>query len=352
MAASTSDGHAWHVMRGLLAALAAVLVLSAEAMAGEWRVHTIDLSAQPERLSVKGRGTRIGHVRILTTEGGWLTLSKCGEALCARDVSGNRPEPFVPKGAIPDAEVATGKRGVLAAWLAAPTKRYAHGVLGDAIEAGALVAMNAAKRRYRLELAPDSVFEDRLVRLADLDGDGTDELIAVRAYLDRGAALAVMKLSRLGVEIKAETPAIGIPNRWLNPAGIADYDGDGRPEIAIVVTPHIGGTLEFWEYRNGRMVREMQLKGFSNHAIGSRVQEMSATADFDGDGIADLALPDNSRSIIRIISLAGGQAAEIKRIRMPGEIVTEILALKLKGATRPVLLAGLATGKLAIASWK
>ena len=70
-------------------------------------------------------------------------------------------------------------------------------------------------------LSANSVFEDRKPRLADLDGDGTDEIIVVRSYLDRGAALSIVKLKAEGLEIVAETPAIGRANRWLNPAGIA-----------------------------------------------------------------------------------------------------------------------------------
>ena len=40
-----------------------------------------------------------------------------------------------------------------------------------------------------------SVFEDRRVRLSDIDGDGRPEAILVKAYLDRGAAIAVYQIT-------------------------------------------------------------------------------------------------------------------------------------------------------------
>ncbi|MDH3579790.1 MAG: VCBS repeat-containing protein [Hyphomicrobiales bacterium] len=318
------------------------------AQAADWRVDTLKLPAIAERVFLQDNGQSLRKVRIRTRGGGWMFIGRCGENLCAKETTAGFSTPPLPAGALPDAEISYGKKGIHAAWLAAPTKRYDHGILGDAIEAGAIVAEDETRRRHTLELGLDSVFEDRLARLADLDSDGKDEIVVVRSYLDRGGSLAVLELTSHGLEIKAESPAIGKPNRWLNPAGIADFDGDGRPEIAVVVTPHIGGTLEFWEYRGGRLVRDKQLRGFSNHAIGSRVQEMSAVGDFDGDGVVDLALPGDGHRTIRLISIAKGSVAEIARIALPGRIVTEMIAVKPRAQKRPAIVTGLHTGKLAI----
>lgn len=326
--------------------LVVLVVWTACSAAEEWRVHEIRSVAGPERVYVFDDARSLRHVRIRSTEGSWVSLRQCGRTVCAELATKGYEPPPVPAGALPDAEVAVGTRGVLRSWLAAPTRRYAHGVLGDAIEAGALVAVDKRGARHQLELPIDSVFEDRKPRLADLDGDGQDEILVVRSYLERGAALAVVELTRHGLEIAAEGPAIGRPNRWLNPAGVADFDGDGRLEIAIVVTPHIGGTLEIWEYRAGKLTREAQLRGFSNHAIGSRVQDMSAVGDFDGDGVADLALPSADRRTLRLVSMAGGRVAELPPIKLPGRAVTEIVAVKPSSTKRPALVVGLDNGKL------
>lgn len=61
----------------------------------------------------------------------------------------------------------------------------------------------------------------------DQDQDGRDEAIVVQSYLDEGAALAVFAMGRDGVTFISEVPAIGRANRWLNPVGAGDFDGDG-----------------------------------------------------------------------------------------------------------------------------
>ena len=68
--------------------------------------------------------------------------------------------PTVPAGALPDARVAVGVDKVARAWLADPTSRYRHGVLGDAIEAGSLIIEHRDGRRGILRLGTDAVFED------------------------------------------------------------------------------------------------------------------------------------------------------------------------------------------------
>ena len=93
-------------------------------------------------------------------------------------------------GALPDLRVAKGRGLVAEAWLADPTRRYQHFVLGSDYEAGSLVVKLTNGRLLKLKLGEDAVFEDRQPRLADLDGDGIDEINLVKSYLARGAALA------------------------------------------------------------------------------------------------------------------------------------------------------------------
>jgi hypothetical protein len=111
---------------------------------------------------------------------------------------------------LPDGEIS--KSGPFTAWLIDPTTRYGHAVLGDAIEAGGFVVERSGTRlTYRLP--PDAVFEDRRVRLADMDGDGVPEAIIVKSYLSRGAAIAVYRILPDRIEPLAETEAVGSRNR-------------------------------------------------------------------------------------------------------------------------------------------
>ncbi|MEO1556610.1 MAG: VCBS repeat-containing protein [Pseudomonadota bacterium] len=146
----------------------------------------------------------------------------------------------------------------------APTDRYAHGVLGDAIEWGALEVTLTDGRIATFTLPMDHVFEDVAPRLADLDGDGGREVIVVEADVTAGAALAVY-----GPAGKiTQTPHIGTRNRWLGPIGAADFDQDGVVEIAYVDRPHLAKTIRVWRYGADGLSPVASLPGFSNHRIG------------------------------------------------------------------------------------
>ena len=218
--------------------------------------------------------------------------------------------------AIPDQIVARGGKGIAAAWLAGKTTRYRHFVLGGQFEAATIMARTGDGRLLKFTLPDDSVFEDRALRLADLDGDGIDEIIAVRSYQDRGAALAVLALRDGALKIVAETPPTGRANTWRNPSAIADLNGDGRIDIAEVQMPHVLGRLRVWNLREGKLVEVATLDNVSNHAIGSAHLGLSAVGDFSGDGTRALAIPTLDRRTLRFLAFKGG-AKEIARRPLP-----------------------------------
>jgi len=155
---------------------------------------------------------------------------------------------------------------IVSARYAQPTTRYDHGILGDSVEYGALELSLRGGMRRRIVLPETRVFEDVAPRLADLDGDGAAEVIAVETDLSRGARLSVYGSDGL---IDA-TPFIGTRHRWLAPLGAADLDGDGHVEIAYVDRPHRARILRIWRYRGGALTEVAQAGGLTNHRIGDR----------------------------------------------------------------------------------
>ena len=255
---------------------------------------------------------------------------------------------------LPDGEVTHGRNAARYSFLTGPTRRYGHAILGDAIEASGFLILDDTGKAATFELGAESVFEDLRVRLIDLTGDGAEEFVVIRSYLDGGAALAVYGLKDGEVVPLGETPAIGLSHRWLNPAGAADFDGDGDIEIAYVETPHIGGTLRFVSLTSQGLAEEQAIHGFSNHAIGSRELDMAAVIDWNTDGLPDLAIPDAGRSRLQVVSLAGGKAEVIASLPEGGarhdkRITSAVVVSDLDADGKPELIYTLSDGTLILA---
>jgi hypothetical protein len=307
--------------------------------AAEWRVQRVSTPARVNAIETAG-----GQVEV-DAGGLWYKIVLAGEQVSFAFIDAPVRPPR-PEGALPDGSIAIGSRAIARAWLAEPTTRYDHGILGDKIEAGALVVEARDGKRQIVRLKDDAVFEDLKPRLADLDRDGHDEIIVVKSDLRRGSSLAVIGLHKGKYEIVAETPPLGGPHRWLDPAGIADFNGDGKPSIALVRQPHVIGALELWSWRGGALRKTAELPDIANHVAGTRAIDMAAVADFDGDGVADIAAPSLDRSRLRIVSFTP-QAREIASVALPAKAVTN-LGLVAESAGPPAIAVGLADGSLVV----
>lgn len=253
---------------------------------------------------------------------------------------------------IPDSRLQAA--GALSVSLADPVQDYPHDALGSRTHAG---TVTITERRpvqpgpdpkpvptstSRVTAGPDAVFEDRAPRLADLDGDGVPEIVTVKSYRDRGAALVVITKRESNWVVAAETPPIGEPQLWLNPAAIADFAGVGRPQIALVRTPHRNGVLEIWAYEGGSLVRRAEKPGYSNHAFGQSAQDLAAVVDL-GNG-PQIAIPTLDRRSLAVLSLKG-EIAERIRIPLPAPALTGVAVLGRGRETH--MLVGLEDGRVA-----
>ena len=209
------------------------------------------------------------------------------------------PPPALPAAAqqrLAQSQAVHGKKDIAWAWLGSPTSRYPHAAFGSPVHAGSLHVLVAdtsgALQQLTLNLPAQRVFEDRLLRLADLDGDGRDEIIVVEADAAQGAALVVFGVRAVApvvgaaaspalVEV-ARGPSIGTAFRWLNPAGVADFDGDGRPDLASVTTPHIGGVLTLHHFRPPHLVPFARAADVSNHRYGALEQQLAVVIETPG----------------------------------------------------------------------
>jgi FG-GAP-like repeat len=296
----------------------------------DWQASSVKTPGSVIRLEADESDIRIAIGKA------WYRLNESADGL-EKSAPFERPKPRA--GAIPDARVAVGRATIARAWLAEPTERYRHGILGDAIEAGSLIIARRDGTHGTLRLGADAVFEDIEPRIATIGG--AERIVVVKSYLTRGSAVAIV--DPVSASIIAETVPIGHAHAWVSPAGIADFDGDGAVDIALVRQPHVVGLLEIWSWRQGRLTKSAEIADVSNHFIGSRSLHMSYVADFDGDGFPDIAVPDRERRRLRLISLAPAPH-EIARIELPARISTDIGGLKDEGGR--TLVFGLEDGQL------
>lgn len=198
-------------------------------------------------------------------------------------------------------------RGAVArAWFDDPVTRYDHGILGRDTEPETLWVDAMGNRGvcgHKLTLDAAHVFEDVTPRLADLDGDGTNEVIVVRSHVGNGAQLAVYRWTGAELVLDAATPYIGRAHRWLAPLGAADLDGDGTMELAYVDRPHLAKTLRVWRYTPGRLTEIAAAAGLTNHRIG---QPFISGGIRTCNGVAEIVTADADWRRIVVTRLSGG----------------------------------------------
>ena len=321
----------------------------------------VDLVASPHAPSGLIALTQAGGWRALALQTGPAgpRLVDAGEAPFMGKLA---PPEIIPDGRVgvapgatpaPDQKNAAGTPS--AAWFEGPTRRYGHGVLGDAIEAEILQVAFADRRILAHRLPDDAVFEDLEPRIVDADGDGDLEVLAIRTELSRGAAIALYDAHAGDRDLRevARSAPIGRSNRWLNPAGVADFDGDGAPEIAVIQTPHIGGVLIHyaWDGRSQKLVEERRVAGYSTHAIGSRALGLAAIFDLDGDGRPELILPRQDRRIVAVVGVTDEGFVERMRItNAGGPVATSILAVDIDRDGQTEVIWGLSDGSIRVFS--
>ena len=257
----------------------------------------------------------------------------------------------LPVHAAPDARLVMNRKGQVALYANATDQRYAHGVLGDAIEGATLIVLEARDSEIRvlarIDLPGEQVFEGIAPFWADIDGDGVEDLVATVADSTFGARLRAYVWDGSRIREEIDGAAIGRGNRWRHQLTAGPFGPAGEIEIVDVVTPHIDGILEFSRFAGNAISADTRFTGVTSHLIGSRNLDQTAAGDFNGDGQPEALVMDRSRKQVIAVQHEIGGAQEIWRLDAGAEIVSNFAPVELLDS-RLGLAVGTADGRLRV----
>lgn len=263
----------------------------------------------------------------------------CGKTVLAAEVT-----PTAAAQRLLGSKASRGQRDIAWAWLGSPTERYPHAALGSRTHAGSVHVLTATPsgglQEVAYQLPIHRVFEDLSLRLVDIDQDGRDEIIVIESDALRGASVVVLGLqdAQQGKSLKelARSPPAGSTFRWLNPVGVADFDADGKLDVAAVITPHIGGVLTLYHYRPPQLVPYAKAMDTSNHLMGSPEQQLAVIMQLPGKR-PTMIVPDMSLKALHALrwegSAANGKFKELADVMpLPARVQRITLMLDEPGA--------------------
>jgi hypothetical protein len=233
-----------------------------------------------------------------------------------------------------DARIVTDGSGRIAV-LSGATDRYAHGALGDNIEAAfvSIVSTFGTPRVIgRVGVAAGRVIEGIAPIWTDVNGDREPELIVT---VTDGADGARINAYGPSGELVAEGPPIGRGYRWRHQIAVAPFgvERGGEQFVAVVRTPHIGGVIEFYRVSGTRfeLVEEIPHSGLSSHRYGSRNLDIALAGDFAPGAGAELLLPDSGFGSLTLLQRLPGGTKGVLQLPAGGTITTNIAAAVPRG---------------------
>ncbi|KQZ68572.1 protein kinase domain-containing protein [Nocardioides sp. Root151] len=150
-----------------------------------------------------------------------------------------------------------------------------------------------------------------MVVRGDLDGDGAEEIVGVEKGSEYSAdgtkgnttmTVTVGSASGTPQVLKARS-AMGVQSDWSGGAMLADLDGDGRDDLVLATAnAEYAESFDVWAAISTGDGFERLKRLYSGPEVVSHVEP----ADVDGDGDDDLVLADESEGSLAVLESGGG----------------------------------------------
>jgi hypothetical protein len=279
---------------------------------------------QPELVTPPTTSASVSTHPVVLSSGKLAFVADSGDLAIHKDGQVTR----LALNCLPDARILTDENDRLLL-LTGATRRYEHGVLGDDVEAASISLIETDKIPQvglTIPIPGDSVVEGIAPIWADLTGDGAREIVVTVSNARQGAQIIAFDAS--GDQL-ASGPDIGTGFRWRHQLAVAPFGPNGETELAAVLTPHIGGIVEFYSMEGESLSIVATVAGYTSHVIHSRNLDMAVAGDFDGDGQLELLLPDQGRNVLGAIRRTTGGAEVAWSLPVEGKVSTNIAAVML-----------------------
>ena len=141
--------------------------------------------------------------------------------------------------------------------------------------------------------ASGGVFEQISPLWFEVPGVNGDLLAVTESTPELATRVSVYSLDG---SLLAAGPYIGEPDKWRHLLAAGPFGPNGEIELVDTLTPHLGGTIEFYrpDFESGSLDIVAKEPGYTSHRINSRNLDTARAGDLDGDGRWELLVPNDA----------------------------------------------------------
>lgn len=223
--------------------------------------------------------------------------------------------------------------------LAEPTDRFPHSALGDNLEATAVVVVTVGVNEVEtIYQTGDDVIESIAPLLADVDGDGVDDVVLTVSN-DSEAWFVV--ISSTGSGVVAISDPVDRLLGWRHLVAVGPLSPTGQTEVVEVLYPDAQGLVRFLSLSGGKLEIVATRTGYRSHEFGARNLEQAVAADIDRDTYVELIVPTLDRRHIAGVRHGPDGAVDMWSRPLGGTLASNIALLTRPDGTMSVAVATL-----------